>query len=261
MSETVRASAHLSEPERGTVRTQDGIELETALLTAAEPRDNVIVVASGFTGGWRMPHNRRIASGLLRVADVMSFDFRGHHGSTGVSTVGDREIQDLRAVVTHLTERGYSRIVTVGFSMGASVVIRHAALMGGVVAVVAVSGPSRWYYRGTLRMRLLHFGVEHRIGRFFLRMYRNVRVTRHQWDPIPPDPTELAGSVAPAPLLVIHGDSDDYFPVEHALRIHEAASEPKELWLVPGLKHGESGTTEELTDRIAEWVVERFSTE
>ncbi|QVQ54845.1 alpha/beta fold hydrolase [Spiractinospora alimapuensis] len=243
------------------VTTRDGVELETALLTAAEPRDNVIVVASGFTGGWRMEPNRRIASGLLRVADVMSFDFRGHHGSTGESTVGDREIHDLRAVVDHLTERGYTRIVTVGFSMGASVAIRHAALMGGVDAVVAVSGPSRWYYRGTLRMRLLHIGVEHRIGRFFLRMSRNVRVTRHEWDPIPPDPTELAGSVTPRPLLVIHGDSDDYFPVEHAQRIHEAANEPKELWLVPGLRHGESAMTEELVDSIAEWVAERLSTE
>ena len=40
--------------------------------------------------------------------------------------------------------------------MGAAVAIRHAGF-GGVNAVVAVSGPSRWFYQGTTRMRLLTF--------------------------------------------------------------------------------------------------------
>ena len=63
-------------------------------------------------------------------------------------------------------ELGYQRVATVGFSMGASIVLRHAGLIGGADAVVSVSGPGRWYYRGTRPMRKVHWAVEHRLGRW-----------------------------------------------------------------------------------------------
>ena len=54
------------------------------------------------------------------------------------------EVLDVEAVVDWARELGYERVATVGFSMGATIVVRHAALCAGVVAVAAVSGPSRW---------------------------------------------------------------------------------------------------------------------
>src|SRR5690606_21912858 len=182
------------------------------------------------------------------------FDFRGHYDSDGDCTVGNDEVYDLDAAVRHLHGLGYGDVATLGFSMGAAVTLRHAGAFGGVSAVVAVSGPSRWYYRGTRRMRMLHFGVERPAGRWFLRTARNVRVTDRAWDPVPPDPTELAGWIAPAPLLVVHGDADSYFPLEHPRRIYEAASEPKELWIEPGMGHAERSMTPERADRIAAWL-------
>jgi fermentation-respiration switch protein FrsA (DUF1100 family) len=52
----------------------------------------------------------------------------------------------------------------------------------------------------------------------------------------------------------VHGDRDPYFPVEHAHQLYEAAREPKELWVVPGFGHAESGSNAALVDRIAAWV-------
>jgi hypothetical protein len=52
----------------------------------------------------------------------------------------------------------------------------------------------------------------------------------------------------------VHGDKDLYFPVDHAQRLYDAAREPKELWLVPGLGHAESGCRPALVDRIGRWV-------
>ena len=52
----------------------------------------------------------------------------------------------------------------------------------------------------------------------------------------------------------MHGDKDPYFPVEHAHQLYEAAREPKELWVVPGFGHAESGSNAALVDRIAAWV-------
>src|SRR2546430_12325599 len=51
------------------------------------------------------------------------------------------------------------------------------------------------------------------------------------WDPVPVPPAEAAALISPIPFLVVHGDADTYFPVDHAHELYEAAREPKELWL------------------------------
>jgi pimeloyl-ACP methyl ester carboxylesterase len=216
-----------------------------------------LVVAHGFTGSWRRPSSRAIVTTLVETGGVVSFDFRGHGSSGGRSTVGDQEVLDLDAVVRWARHLGYRRLVPVGWSMGAGVALRHAALYRGVDAVVAVSGPSRWFYRGTPAMRLLHRGVGTRIGRGVLAVGYRTRIASVGWEdtgnswPEPPD--ALVGRIAPAPLLVVHGDRDRYFPVEHARWLVEAARGPAELWLEPGFGHAETAATPELLSRIAAW--------
>jgi len=50
----------------------------------------------------------------------------------------------------------------------------------------------------------------------------------------------------------VHGDQDGYFPVDHARQLYAAAHDPKELWIVPGFGHAESGAVDDpaLLDRI-----------
>ncbi|GAA4892772.1 alpha/beta hydrolase [Streptomonospora salina] len=257
MTDAIDRSDQPSAPQRRRITTSDGIELDAALIRGGAERTTAVVLANGFTGTWRNPANRMIAQRLLPVGDVLGFDFRGHRSSGGRCTVGNLEVHDLQAVCAHLREQGYARIASVGFSMGAAVVVRHAAGFGGVDAVAAVSGPGLWYYRGTRRMRLLHLGVERALGRWFLRAARKVRVIDSQWDPVPPDPTEMAADLA-APLLVVHGDADTYFPVEHAERIHAAAPGPKDLWIEPGMGHAERAMTPERAERLAQWLARRL---
>src|SRR5215203_1816251 len=111
------------------VRAADGVRINTH--HDAGPEDLGIVAAHGFTGSWRRPSMRRAAAVLSRFGGVVTFDFRGHGHSAGRSTVGDREILDLAAAVSWARSLGYRRIATVGFSMGAAVAVRHAALHGG----------------------------------------------------------------------------------------------------------------------------------
>lgn len=168
--------------------------------------------------------------------------------------MGDREVLDLNAAVAWARELGYSRIATVGFSMGASVAVRHAGLIRGVAATVAVSGPSRWYYRGTVPMRRVHWVIERRLGRGFGRLALRTRIAASGWDPLPESPCEVASLIAPAPLLVVHGDADPYFPVEHAHELFGAARDPKELWLEPGFGHAENAADPALLHRIGSWL-------
>jgi fermentation-respiration switch protein FrsA (DUF1100 family) len=84
-------------------------------------------------------------------------------------------------------------------------------------------------------------------------MWLNTRISSGRWNPVPMPPAEAAARIAPIPLLVVHGDKDPYFPVEHAHQLYQAAREPKELWVVPGFGHAESGSNDALVDRIAAW--------
>jgi pimeloyl-ACP methyl ester carboxylesterase len=235
-----------------TLVTDDGVPIDAIHLPGS--KDLAIVVAHGFTLNWQRPNVWRIANRLNRDAGVLSFDFRGHGRSGGLSTLGDREIRDLDVVVRWARELGYRRVAAVGFSMGASIVLRHAGLVGGVDAVVSVSGPGRWYYRGTESMRRVHFAVEHRVGRFVTRRWLKTRIHPAGWNPVPVPPAEAAAQISPVPLLIVHGDSDHYFPPEHARQLYLAAGEPKELWLIPGMGHAEASCGQELTDRIGRWV-------
>jgi pimeloyl-ACP methyl ester carboxylesterase len=241
--------------ETSVLATEDGVAIDACHDPQARGEGGLaVVVGHGFTGSWRRPAVRRVAGVLTDVAGVVTFDFRGHGRSTGRSTVGDREVLDVRAAVAWARQLGYERVATLGFSMGASVVVRHAGLYGGLSAVAAVSGPARWYYRGTPAMRRTHWVIERPVGRLVSRVWLRTRVSSDGWDPMPVPPYELVAKISPTPLLVVHGDADHYFPVEHAEQLFAAAGEPKELWLEPGMGHAENAATDELLRRVAGWL-------
>ncbi len=241
-----------------TLRTNDGVRLWARHLPCHQPGDRPpdlgIVVAHGFTGSARRPAVRRVVDVLARAAGVVSFDFRGHGHSGGHSTVGDQEVWDLAAAVGWAGRLGYRQVATVGFSMGAAVALRHAAAVGGVAAVAAISGPSRWYYRDTAPMRRAHWVIETRLGRLTGRVLRRTRIAADGWKPEPQPPDAAAARIAPTPLLVVHGDADPLFPVSHARALYEAAAQPKQLWIEPGFGHAEAAATPELLDRVGEWL-------
>jgi predicted alpha/beta-fold hydrolase len=245
-------------PEPVRLRTADGIVLAADYYADVSDTPSGFsdgpsyLLGHGFTGSARRPQVVRIAERLQAAGGaVLALNFRGHGMSAGRSTIGVDETADVEAGIGWLrARRPAAPVVAVGFSMGASIMIRYAGLGGAPDAVVAVSGPGRWYERGTEPMRRLHLGVETRLGRLVLHRLYRTRVGGG-WDVLPPSPVELAGSVT-APLLVVHGDADPYFGVEHA-RMLAAAAPHAELWLEAGLGHAENAMTDELLGRIAGW--------
>ena len=255
----------------GTVLTADGERISVAYDAAyddviAGSNPLTFVVSHGFTGGWRRPDNRAIAQALRAHGAVVSYDSRGHGASSGVTTLGDDEVLDLDATIGWARWLGARSVVAIGFSMGGSVVLRQAALARpseAVDAVVSVSAAGFWFYKGTPPMRLLHRAVETRGGRGVLRLGFQTRVTDRAWEePYPLSPSESAGLIAPLPLLVVHGDQDGYFPVEHARSIVGAAvagaarrgvPDRTDEWIERGVGHAESARSPELLSRIGRW--------
>ncbi|MEV0483943.1 alpha/beta fold hydrolase [Streptomyces sp. NPDC050508] len=277
-SETIRRT-----PLRTFLHTDDGVTIDSVYEPGAAvydasrspSGDPVFVVAHGFTGDVDKPHVRRVAEALAQYGAVVTFSFRGHGASGGRSTVGDREVLDLAAAVSWAREQGHARVVTVGFSMGGSVVLRHAALYGPgrsesspgdsggsgregrteahTDAVVSVSAPARWYYRGTAPMRKVHWLVTRPEGRLVGRYGLNTRIEHRGWDPVPLSPAEAVPRIAPTPLLIVHGDRDGYFPVDHPRMLADAAGDHAELWLEPGMGHAEHAAADDLLARIGRW--------
>ncbi|MFF9626419.1 alpha/beta hydrolase [Streptomyces griseosporeus] len=269
-------------PARTFLRTADGVRIDAVYhpgaalddASASSSGGPVFVIAHGFTGDVDRPHVRRVAAAFAQYGAVVTFSFRGHGASGGRSTVGDREVLDLLAAVEWARGFGHARVVTVGFSMGGSVVLRHAALYGRsgdgerlygpfgarehggrTDAVVSVSAPARWYYRGTAPMRRLHWLVTRPAGRLVGRYGFRTRIHHRDWDPVPLSPVEAVPRIAPTPLLIVHGDRDGYFPLDHPRMLADAAGDHGELWLERGMGHAENAAADELLERIARWAV------
>ena len=253
-----------------TLVTSDAVRIDAVHLSTTGLAPNArtspsaaFVVLHGFTGNWRQARVRRVIDRLASYGGVIAIDMRGHGRSGGLSTVGDAEVLDADAAVRWARELRYDRVVTVGFSMGASVAVRQAAIGAEPVdALVCVSGPAYWYYRGTRVMRLVHHLVLTRPGRAAMRA-RGTRISGAGWPtPAPIQPAEAAALLAGIPFLVVHGTADHYFPLEHPRALRRAAEGASEaqMWLIPGFGHAEAAISEETVDSIARWGLgERFA--
>jgi pimeloyl-ACP methyl ester carboxylesterase len=249
-----RENERVIEPDDVLLLTSDGVRL-AARHWDAGAREVGCVVGHGFTGSSRNAHVQRICRGLAgRGIGVLAPDFRGHGRSGGLGTAGRDEIHDVAAAVAWLRAAGYRWVAVVGWSMGGTAVLRYAGLGGDADAVVSVSAPGSWFERGTRPMRLVHWMFETRTGRAATRMLRRTRISAAGWPTLPEAPAEVAGAIAPRPLLIVHGESDHYFPMHHVEAL-AAAAPHADVWIESGMGHAEVATTARLIDRLAVWLL------
>ena len=234
---------------RFSCRSQDGVEL-SGVHIPGRTDGPAFVIGHGFTHGVHKPATRAVMAAFAEHGGVVAVDFRGHGQSAGRSSVGRDETLDLDAAVSWTRAQGYDRVTVVGFSMGAAVALRHAAIGAAPPdAVTAVSAPSRWYMRESLPMRKVHWLLETPLGPTVGRAL-GVRLGG-PWFDLPASPVEAVSDIS-CPLLLIHGAADPYFNPLQA-RALQRASGSAELWIEIGMGHGESATTPALADRIAAW--------
>lgn len=219
-----------------TVRTLDGVRLEGDVLDG--PARCAFVVCHGFSGN--RTSNLPLGRALSELGSVYLFDFRGHGASEGITTLGDREAIDVRAVVSYARERGHPHVVTVGASMGGIAVLREAAYFRDVDGVVSISAPARWNGHGRTA-RLSGLLVSSRTGRALARRLLGTRVSP-EWSWTAP-PVDLVGAID-VPVLFVHGTDDRFIPWAQAELLHDRARPPKRLRIVEGYGHAEAGYNE-----------------
>lgn len=240
------------EPRAFPLVTSDGVRLST-LMYGAPDAEVAVVFGHGFTGS---QHNRKVVAFAADLAAVgfavYTADFRGHGESGGFSTLGDREVQDLDALVALARERR-SKVVSVGASMGAFVALRHAGLGGPVDAVIAISSPADGREPQLRRARLLQLFVRTERGRRLLVRY-GTRVDPVQV-PVAAAPLDLAADIAPVPVAIVHGGRDRYVPLSDAHALYDRLGEPRLLVVLPEFGHGEAGFTVEFASMVQSLIV------
>jgi fermentation-respiration switch protein FrsA (DUF1100 family) len=154
-----------------------------------------------------------------------------------ITTLGYLEAGDARAAVDYLLSRpdvNPQRIGLVGMSMGGATVLRAAARIPEVRAVVAEAAYT------SIEDNLAH-GVRALTGlppfpfaplvAWFgeLQSGLDIRLVR---------PIDDVGKIAPRPLLLVQGELDTLVPPGNAEALYQAAGEPKQIYIVHGAGHG-----------------------
>ena len=175
---------------------------------------------------------------IERGHNVLLIDQRAHRRSGGRAiTFGALESGDVAEWAEYLTERfgEQTRILLLGISMGAATVLIASGLdlprgVRGIIAdcpcsgawdIVSLVGKSRGIPMWLLKP-FIFLGA---------RLYGGFRIRD----------TEVCRAVknARVPILLIHGEADDFVPVFMSERI-KAANEAITLVTFPGARHGES---------------------
>ncbi len=249
-----------SGPQPVSTVTGDGVRLSGLYFRGPAvpvPTDPAFVVCHGLSNSTADPAARAIMQTLARSGAVFAFDFRGHGGSGGRSTVGRDEVRDVDAAIAYARAAGHPRVAVIGFSMGGAVTLRHAGtvrhdplLDHRPDVVVSVSAPARWFLRESRFMLRVQWLLEHPLGPL-VGIRIGIRLGA-PWPEVPSCPLEDVADIAPVPLLLVHGTADHYFPPDQARMLHRAAP-GSELWLIDGMRHGESGVSPETVSAIAAW--------
>jgi uncharacterized protein len=228
--------------------TTDDVRLAGTLLPSAGG-DTAVVVVHGFNGYRTKPKIRTLAEGLARRFPVLVFDLRGHGQSGGWCTGGELEAHDVHAAVEFMRRRGYARVVTVGASLGGIAVILAAGGPGDADAVVSISTPARWGTSDTKAVRRMTWVFTHQFGRVMFRRLFGTRINLEWGNPAPP--LEAVAKID-APILIVHGVDDHFFPASDAEALYANAPEPKRLKLIPRFGHAEDGFTEVFSTELAD---------
>ena len=186
---------------------------------------------------------------------VVIFNFRGT-GQSGGNFHHLGWAHDLDAVVSWLRERPMvdpARVVLLGSSLGAAVAIFVAAQRQDVAGLVsfaspAVMGTRPWPAKAVERMREMGIIRDPDFPPSLIEWAREGEIL---------SPVEWVGSIAPRPLLLLHGDADDTVHPDSAHALFERAGKGKEFRMLAGVGHRFRQERTAIGTAL-EWLKERF---
>ena len=197
----------------------DGVRLHGWFVPGS--RDVTLLWFHGNAGniGHRVD-NLRLLHDRLETS-ILIFDYRGYGRSEGTPSEEGLYL-DAEAALAYLVardDRSVERVVYYGRSLGAAVAVETAARHRPYGLILESPFPSVRY-------------MARRVYPFLPGWVWRALQSRY-------DSVSKVGGLG-VPLLVLHGDRDETAPLDGAKRLFEAASEPKELFIIPGAGHNDT---------------------
>lgn len=211
------------------IPTPDGLRLHGWFFPARGDAAGTVLHLHGNAGNIT-GHFAHVAWLPAAGWNVLCFDYRGYGKSPGVMN-REGSMIDAHAALDHLlsrTDGDARRIVAFGQSLGGAIGIVLAATRTEIRGIVADGAFDS--YRG-----IAHHHVRHNPLLLVTAWWTPYLLLKEGHDPI-----DHVARIAPRPLLLMHGTRDSVVPARMSERLHAAAREPKELWLIDGADHYEA---------------------
>jgi pimeloyl-ACP methyl ester carboxylesterase len=208
-------------------------ELLSGWLAVRTSEAPVIILTHG-TPGNRVSMLTRAAFLYKHGYNVLLFDFQSYGLSQGVmSTLGMVESEDILAAISFLhslPETMYSKIGVLGLSMGATAAVLAASRSNDILALIAESCP----VDATRVLGDVPNEISREADRELVEEVYGVDITQAR----PIDYIQkLAGRTA---VFFINGDADTITPLPGMFSLFQAASAPKQYWVVPNAGHAQA---------------------
>lgn len=231
------------------IPAEDGTSMRGWYVAGDASNQAALVLVHG-AGGDRRDYLRHLPLFHSAGWPTLLFDCRGQGASDGDSrrvSFGAREHRDVSSAVAWLKrERDFRQVVAMGTSQGGASVILAAARDHRIDGVVAENSFARvedflWHAAKQLPAPL---------------RWLTARIVRWRTFGRHPEPVDVVATIAPRPILFIHGDRDEIVPPEQSKQLFEKAGEPKQLWIAPGAGHTQvyDVHSEEYANRVLEFL-------
>jgi dipeptidyl aminopeptidase/acylaminoacyl peptidase len=226
------------------------------LARGAAPKPTVLLL-HGCPG---LEKNLDLAAALRdRGRNALVFHYRGCWGSEGPYDL--RTIPgDVTAAVDHLRSGEHPTV-----DGGRLAVVGHS--LGGWAAILAAAADERLSAVAVYGAAVDLGGIDLTPERLDHEMTRFLAVTPGEFERQRadvsgrPGPLEVVGSIAPRPLLIVHGSDDAWVPAEQARRLAAAARRPCRYVAVDGANHSFAWHRAELRGLVTGWLDEVFAWE
>ena len=222
------------------LQSLDGIDLAASFWPGARPDAPGVLIVHGFGASRRViqPNAEWFAG---KGYAVLTIDLRGHGESgRGRHGFGWPESLDTHAAFAWLKQRETGApVAVIGISMGgASTLIGpHGPVPADALVLQGVYAT----FRQTVRSRIA-FGAGVPLawlGEPLLTFQSRPRLGVWPWRLAP----IAAIANVTCPVFVIGGEKDPFTPPHETSALYEAARSRKQLWIIPGLGHGDVSNT------------------
>lgn len=227
--------------EQEKITTSDDMKIDTYTYKNPKPSGKVIILSHGIR------QNAQSMFVFFNLYDKLGFDivgfsYRNHGESTkSVTTFGKNEVKDLEAVMNYAHQKFGSevRYGIHGISMGSAIMLQYAKQTAKNRQYDFLVSDCSFSDLGMLLETRLKEDYSAISFLPLVQSASSISSMNGRFDFYSIKPKEDIANID-VPVLIVHGKSDNYIPLNHAYQLFDAKKDKKHLLIIDGAPHADS---------------------